>query len=70
MRHFAASGLEASRPNTMNRTGFMFAEVGLLPAFDFAVQMLGPIAERLLPEWTGPIDSARTFSVRPKLLPF
>ena len=49
VEHFAASGLPARRPNSMNRYGLILNEIGLRPSLDALQREVWPVARSLWP---------------------
>jgi len=65
---FAASGLPAARPNSMNRYGIIVNRIGLEPMFDRLQQeILLPISSLLFPGIGSHFDQHHSFIVRYKL---
>jgi len=64
---FAASGLPAARPNSMNRYGIILNRIGLEPMFDRLQQeMLLPLSSLLYPGIGSHFDQHHSFVVRYK----
>lgn len=62
--HYNTEVLERTRPNTMNTSGVIVEELGLVKFVDCAVQhILAPVARTFYPEWYGDgIDSHKVLS--------
>merc|ERR1712232_1351722 len=65
LRHFLASGLPHTAPNTMNRYGVILSELGFGPQLldPFVYHYVDVLATVLLPSHTGGLDSYRAFTV-------
>jgi len=65
LKHFAASGLPKTAPNTMNRHGVILSELGFGPKMvdPLVYEYVDPIAKRLLPLHCEGLDSYRAFTV-------
>ena len=62
---YSASGLPASRPNSMNQYGLILNEIGMEPLFDALVSsMLAPISRHLFPLEGGSLDKHHSFVVQ------
>ena len=63
VEHFAASGLPARRPNSMNRYGLILNEIGLRPSLDALQREVWPVARSLWPTEGESFDNHHSFCV-------
>lgn len=61
--HFASTGIEARRPNSMNNYGLILNDIGLRPSLDAVQRHVAPVLASLFPTEAGALDGHHSFVV-------